>query len=138
MAKKKISKRRQMRLIIFGLPSLFFIFYFCFTLLNYVYSYSSLKTEEKVLTNNLLTLQEEKHNLKVEIQKLNDPSYVIRYAKEKFLYSGNGEYVIKLNEDTKLEQLNIVADKNNNIIIISAIGIILAVLVIIRLTKKSN
>lgn len=33
--------------------------------------------------------------LESEVRKLNDPEYVIRYAKEKYFYSENGEVIIK-------------------------------------------
>ena len=33
--------------------------------------------------------------LKAEVQKLQDPEYVERYAKEKFLYTKDGEIIIR-------------------------------------------
>lgn len=101
MQKKKISKKSKIRLIWFGIPSLILIVYFCITLFSYIYNFSSLKNEEKKLNNQLILLQEEKKQLKNEIQMLNDPDYIIRYAKEKYLYSTDGEYVIKIEEDKK-------------------------------------
>jgi len=99
MPKKVISKKSKRRLMIFGGLSVFMIVYFLITLIGYLYNYSSLRQEEIKLKQELVSLQEEKANLKIEIQKLNDPSYIARYAKEKFLYSADGEYVIKI--DTK-------------------------------------
>ena len=102
--KRKITKKSKRRLMIFGIPALIFIIYFCITLISYVYNYTSLRNEEKKLNSQLHLLQEEKKQLKNEIQMLNDTDYIIRYAKEKYLYSTNGEYVIKLNEDKKIQE----------------------------------
>ena len=41
------------------------------------------------------TLQEEE-KLQSEIIKLQDPDYVARYAREKYLYSKDGEIIIKI------------------------------------------
>ena len=43
----------------------------------------------------LLLSEEEK--LVSEVTKLQDDDYIVRYAKEKFLYSENGELIIRMN-----------------------------------------
>ena len=43
----------------------------------------------------LLLSEEEK--LQSEVTKLQDDDYILRYAKEKFLYSENGELIIRMN-----------------------------------------
>ena len=137
---KKVSKKSKRRLMTFGMFSIFAIGYFCFTLIGYVYNYINLKNEEKALRAELLSLQDTKSDLKIEIQKLNDPNYVIRYAKEKFLYSTDGEYVLKLNEQININ--NEAIEKNNTMgIVISSLGIFILVIVLIKfkqnkLTKK--
>ena len=88
---KKVSKKAKMRLIIFGIPSFLMIVYFIFTLTSSIFNYISLKREENSLKSELASLLKEKEELKIEIDKLNDPEYVARYAKEKYLYSQNGE-----------------------------------------------
>jgi len=106
---KRVSKMAKRRLLIFGIPAFFMIIYFAITLFGGIYNYISLKNEEKNLKDKLNDLQEERVRLKVEIEKLNDPEYVARFAKENYLYSKDGEYVIKLdNTDIKpdLEQHN--------------------------------
>lgn len=103
MQKKKITKKSKRRLMIFGITSLVLIVYFCITFVSYIYNFVSLKDEEKKLNDELYVLKEEKKQLKTEIQMLNDTDYIIRYAKEKYLYSTEGEYVIKLSEEKKVE-----------------------------------
>ena len=126
----RVSKKSKRRLMTFGIVSIFAIGYFCFTLIGYIYNYVSLKNEENNLKNELLFLQDEKASLKVEIQKLNDPAYVIRYAKEKFLYSTDGEYVIKLNQSNEVFNNNVKDDSIVPIIITSIIIFVLLFLFI--------
>ena len=133
---KKISKQSKRRLIIFGTLSFIAIAYFFITLIGYVYSYVSLKNEEEKLKAELVSLQDEKANLKIEIQKLNDPDYVARYAKEKFLYSSDGEYVIKI--DTNVTNDEIVENKDNTIYIVFASCIIFALLLLIFKKKAGS
>ena len=44
--------------------------------------------------NNLLS---EEEKLVSEVTRLQDDDYVLRYAKEKFLYSEDGEVIIRMN-----------------------------------------
>lgn len=44
--------------------------------------------------NNLLSDEEK---LVSEVTKLQDDEYILRYAKEKFMYSENGEIIIRMN-----------------------------------------
>lgn len=135
MTKKKISKKSKRRLMIFGVLSVFAIGYFCVTLVGYVYSYISLKQEEKNLNAELVSLQDQKANLKIEIQKLNDPDYVARYAKEKYLYSSDGEYVLKIDTEEKEESIE---KKQKNYLFAIAGGVILFLTVIIVIKKKNS
>jgi len=135
MPKKVISKKSKRRLMIFGGLSVFMIVYFLITLIGYLYNYSSLRQEEIKLKQELVSLQEEKANLKIEIQKLNDPSYIARYAKEKFLYSADGEYVIKI--DTKTIEDVVIEEKSSPIIIICISCLVFATILFI-IKKKAR
>lgn len=134
---KKVSKKSKRRLMTFGLLSIFAIGYFCFTLFGYIYNYIKLTNEEKVLQEQLSSLQQEKYELKIEIQKLNDPNYAIRYAKEKFLYSSDGEYIIKINP---IEAEIKVEDKKNNVtpIVFGSIILFLGILLFARFKGKQT
>lgn len=129
---RRISKKSKRRLMTFGVISIFAIGYFCFTLIGYIYNYINLKNEENSLKNELLTLQDEKASLKVEIQKLNDPTYVVRYAKEKFLYSSENEFVIKINDiDEKIVDSQ---EKNNKLpIIVGSLLLFSIIIFVLRL-----
>lgn len=134
--KKKVSKASKRRLMIFGILSIMAIVYFFVTLFGYTYSYISLKKEENNLKNQLVFLQDKKANLKIEIQKLNDPEYVARYAKENYLYSADGEYVLKI--DTTEDTEDNVVTNNNSVYYIIGIILFLICLLIFRRKKKEK
>lgn len=131
--KRKVSKISKRRLMIFGVISVASIIYFFVTLFGYTYSYVSLKNEETSLKNNLITLQDKKANLKIEIQKLNDPEYVARYAKEKYLYSADGEYVLKLDSGEVIN--NVEPQKSKYLYLI--IGCLVCIPCIFAIRKKT-
>ena len=133
---RKVTKKSKRRLLIFGIISVIAIGYFFVTLVSYSYSYISLKSEEINLNNELISLQEKKEFLKNEIVKLNDPEYVIRYAKENYLYSEDGEYVLML-EDDAVNEVN--QNNSNNIYyIIGTIVFLIIILIISRKKEKSK
>ena len=132
--KRKITKKSKRRLMIFGIPAFIFIVYFCITFVSYIYNYVSLRNEEKKLNGQLYLLQEEKKQLKTEIQMLNDTDYIIRYAKEKYLYSTKGEYVIKLNEDKKTQ----VEEEEESYTVYIVLGVSAVILCGLFLRKKKT
>lgn len=52
--------------------------------------------EKEKLESKLQDLKAEEQKLSVDVKKLQNPEYVARYLREKFLYSKEGEYIIKL------------------------------------------
>ena len=135
--KNRVSKKSKRRLMIFGILSVIAIFYFFVTLIGYTYSYISLKQEESKLKAELVALQDEKANLKIEIEKLNDPEYVARYAKENYLYSSDGEYVIKI-DSKEVEQPVEVKDNQLLYIMIGELLLFAILLLFIRIKKKNS
>ena len=53
------------------------------------------KQEITVLQSSYEELLDTEEALKAEVQKLQDPDYVERYAKEKFLYTKDDEIIIR-------------------------------------------
>lgn len=100
-AKKKIPKASKHRLMIFGTLSIVLMGYFFVTVISYSIRINQLKEKEKELTTELSSLKNEAEDLSTTIQKLKDPDYVARYARENYLYSANGEYIIKIEEKEK-------------------------------------
>lgn len=50
----------------------------------------------KELTTSYETLLDEEGKLKSEVTKLQDSEYVARYAKEKYMYSSEGETILRM------------------------------------------
>ncbi len=137
MAKKKVPKKAKRRLLVFGPIAIFVIIYCAFTLVTTVADLCSLKNEETNLNNKLESLKTNASDLKTEITKLQDKDYVARYARENYLYTKNGEYVIKTEEKTKEEKKQ--TKKDETYIIYACItATILIILFIIIKHKKSR
>ena len=60
-------------------------------------SYRTLSKEELELE--LTALKEKEDELQVDAKKLQNPDYVARYAREKYLYSKDGEYILQIPEE---------------------------------------
>lgn len=95
MTKKKQSKTKK-RLFLLGFACLVVNFAVFYSLGNVWKEIYTKKLEKQELSTQLVTLKEEEKTLKVEVNKLNDPSYIAKYAREKFYYSGKNEYIIKM------------------------------------------
>ncbi len=61
------------------------------------------KKEASKLNSEYKDLLEKETALKSEVTKLQDPDYVARYAREKYLYSKNGEIIIRIPDDGSKE-----------------------------------
>ena len=55
--------------------------------------------EKKELELELTSLKEKEEELQVDANKLQNPDYVARYAREKYLYSKDGEYILQIPEE---------------------------------------
>jgi len=63
-----------------------------------VYDIYTKSKEKKNFETELTTLKEKEEELKATVAKLQDPDYVARYAREKYLYSKDGEIIIRIPE----------------------------------------
>lgn len=52
--------------------------------------------EKEILAEKLVSLKETEEVLKVDVNRLEDPDYVARYAREKYNYSKDGEIILRL------------------------------------------
>lgn len=64
--------------------------------LNNVLRIQNMKEEKEDLQKKLVTLQEEKESLESDILRLEDPDYIAKYVREKYLYSKDGELILRL------------------------------------------
>lgn len=126
MAKKKrIPKASRSRLIVFGTISCGILVYAIVNLCIYSYQIKNLSEQKKALGNELNSLKETEENLQTEINRLQDEDYLARYARENYLYTKNGEYVIQVNEinkeNIKQENKNFFEENKNYIILGSSV-----------------
>jgi cell division protein DivIC len=98
MAKKKSKVKKKRRMLLLGLTSVFIIVAMTFTIGKYWVEIYEKYQEKKELEEELVTLKEKEEELKVDADKLQDPDYIARYAREKYSYSKDGEFIIKIPE----------------------------------------
>lgn len=97
--KRRNSKKTKRRMVIFAPIAAVMIIYFVMSSTNYIINIIALNQQQKELEMELATLKENELDLKNEIEKLKDPDYIARFARENYLYSKNGEYIIKLEKE---------------------------------------
>ena len=96
MAKKKKNKTRIFLVLFLCLVINALVFYHVGGILKQVYFK---KQEEKELKEKYTVLLDEEEKLQAEAKRLQDPSYVAKYAREKFLYSKDNEYVVRIKDE---------------------------------------
>lgn len=94
--KEKVKKTR--RIFFLGIGSLIIIVTMTFTIGRYWVEIFDKYKEKKELEEQLAQLKEKEDELRLDADKLQDPDYVARYAREKYLYSKDGEFIIKIPE----------------------------------------
>ncbi len=99
MAKNKSKSKSRRRVLLLGLTSLVIIFTTTFTIGKYWIEIFEKYQEKKDLELELIALKEKEEELKVDANKLQNPEYVARYAREKYLYSKDGEYILQIPEE---------------------------------------
>lgn len=133
--KRRVAKVTKRRLTIFGTLSLIIIIYFSVNLVYHIYTIYDLKKQKNQLEIKYEELVKEAEDLQIEINKLNNSDYLARYAREKFSYSKEGEYIIKLNE-TK-STIDAVEDSlNTNYVVLGLSGVIFIIFVYIIIKSK--
>jgi len=93
---KKKKRRVKKKTILFTIISLGIIIVSSYIFSTYFLKIYNIYTEKKELNKEIAELSDEEEKLESEVQKLQDPEYVARYAREKYSYSKDGEYIIKL------------------------------------------
>jgi cell division protein DivIC len=134
MTPKKVTSATKRRLFIFGGLSVFIITYFVYISISYTYQYIKLINEKRVLEDNLYALKEKEQSLKIELVKLNDPEYIARYARENYLYSKDGEYIIKIEKKEEIKEEEITS-KNYSIYFVYGSSLILLYFILKKILK---
>ena len=135
---RKVSKTAKRRLIVLIPVTVVAVGYFLISLTYHTYKIIHLKNEEKSLQKELYSLQEEESSLKINIEKLQNPDYLARYARENYHYSKDGELVIQRKDELKETPKEEVIDDNKSIIILCIFGLFIIMLYIFKRKPKKR
>jgi len=95
--KKKVRPRK--RAIFLALGSIAVIVMVTFSIGRYWVEIFEKYQEKQELEQELTALKEKEEELQVDANKLQNPDYIARYAREKYLYSKEGEYILQIPEE---------------------------------------
>ena len=96
MKNKKVTKKDKRRIFLVLIITVSLIFLMSFNILSIWTQIINMQKEKVIVSNKLNELKEEEQYLKVEVEKLQNPDYVARYAREKYLFSRDGEFNIRI------------------------------------------
>lgn len=102
--KKGLSTKSKRRMLVFGSLSVCLIVFLVFTIGSVWAQIFQKYYEKKFYEDKLEELHDEEDKLKVDVEKMQDDDYVARYAREKFLYSKDGEFIIQIPEENHEEE----------------------------------
>ena len=95
---RKMSQKTKFRVTFLTIVFIISIVVFVSTTISYVSQIIKNNNEIKDLNTVYNEKLAEEENLKDEINRLQDHEYMAKYAREKYLYSKNGEIIIKIEE----------------------------------------
>lgn len=95
---RTITKPTRRRLFLITMMTLAILLAFSYNLWTMISQVMEKNNEAATLREQMSHLEDEEDYLKVEVEKLNDPDYVARYARERYLYSKDGEFTIRIPE----------------------------------------
>ena len=138
-SKRKIGKKSKRRLAFFGTISLVIIGYFIFSLGYNIYKIYSLQQKENTLSTRLTELQKEEKMLLNETERLEDPDYLAKYAREAYSYSKDDEIIIqKYNEEKKEKKKEEKFTINDKYIITGLSAVIFLIIVYILIKSRKH
>ena len=91
-------KKNAFRIAIWGSFCIALIITFCIPLLRIGMDIYQKYQEYAELEKKLTDLKKEESVLTMDVKKMQDPEYIARHLRENFLYSRDGEFVIRIPE----------------------------------------
>ena len=92
----KLTAEERSRVVLTSILCFFIIGLSVISSIDNVIKIGEKKKEKRELTKQLETLKEDETTLTDDVDKLKNPEYAARYAREKYLYSKNGEKILKI------------------------------------------
>lgn len=99
VANKKGKAKTRCRLCLFMPVCLVVLITIFVAIGSYWVKITNKYQEKQQLANEIIALKEKEEELKVDVQRLEDPDYVARYAREKYMYSKEGEIILRLPDE---------------------------------------
>lgn len=96
MSHNKISKKSKRRILLISIITIGLIVTLFINMFSVWNQMLEIRREKKVYTEQLTELKDEEEALTLESEKLQDPDYIARYAREQYLYSKDGEFNIRI------------------------------------------
>lgn len=96
--RKKYTVKSKGRMIVVSMIFGFIIATLGYTLILNLKKVSDIKKELKGLNDERETLLEQEEALEADIKRLSDSLYIARYAREKYLYSKEGELILRIED----------------------------------------
>ena len=98
MKKKNSTLKTTSRIFIIFMLFLSVVSTLGYNLIYNLYQVGRLNGELNGLEKRKEVLLEEEEALNADIKRLSDPLYIARYAREKYLYSKEGEIILRMDE----------------------------------------
>ncbi len=90
------TRKEKNRLILISLTMIALLTYLGFNVYSDFTKIKANKSTTSELKSEYETLLDEEKKLNSEVTKMQDSSYVARYAKEKYMYSSDNELIIRI------------------------------------------
>lgn len=138
---RKTTKQIKRRLVITVPVTLVIMIFSLYTAIIEFNKVKSYKAENKKLVEQLENLKKEAESLNIEITKLSSPDYIARYAREKYLYSKDGEKVVivdVIKKEQKVEENDETLDSLKYMTIGTGIILVIVVIGIIKMKDKKK
>lgn len=133
----KISMQAKRRMLLFGPICIFVVILFLVNVTSYIKTIYSLENETNKLNKLYDELVAEGENLDLEIDKLQDPEYLAKFARENYDYSKAGELIIKINKtNEEVDELN--KKEYNGKIVLIIMSFVLLFMIFIYIFAKSK
>ncbi len=95
---RKVGQKTKFRVTFLILGFIISSVLFVSSIFSYVTQIIQTKEEINQMKNAYIEKLEEEDELNDEINRLQDPEYLAKYAREKYLYSKNDEIIIKIED----------------------------------------
>lgn len=96
--KKRYSTKTKGRMLVIFMFFGMIIFTLGYTLFVNLNDINKLNNEKKKLDEEYIILLDEEAMIEADIKRLEDPVYIARYVREKYMYSKDGELILRIGD----------------------------------------